>query len=85
MDPTTAASAACDYLAYSAYSLLGVLWYSMADAAQNSDNAVLAASKVKTRDFYIERILPRRDAHKVAYMAGPESTLAISGSEFDYL
>ena len=85
MDPTTAASAACDFLNYSAYSLIGVLWYSMADKAQRSDNAVLAASKVKTRDFYMQRILPRRDAHKVAYKAGSDSTLAISGSEFDYL
>jgi hypothetical protein len=85
MDATTAAAAACDYLAYSAYSLIGVLWYSMADKAQTSGNAVLAASKMKTRDFYVERILVRRDAHKAAYKAGPESTLAISGNEFDYL
>ena len=85
MDATTAASAACDYLAYSAYSLIGVLWYSMADKAQHVGNAVLAASKMKTRDFYMERILVRRDAHKAAYKAGPESTLAVSGNEFDYL
>ncbi|NDV91543.1 acyl-CoA dehydrogenase [Alteromonas sp. 345S023] len=85
MDATTAAAAACDYLAYTAYSLLGVLWYSMADTAANSDNAVLASSKQKTRDFYIARILPRRDAHKAAYCAGPDSTLAVAGSEFDYL
>ena len=85
MDATPAAAAACDYLAYSAYSLIGVLWYSMADKAQASGNAVLAASKMKTRDFYMERILVRRDAHKAAYKAGPESTLAISGNEFDYL
>jgi alkylation response protein AidB-like acyl-CoA dehydrogenase len=85
MDPTTAASAACDFLNYSAYSLIGVLWYSMADKAQRGENTVLAASKLKTRDFYMQRILPRRDAHKVAYKAGPDSTLAISGDEFDYL
>ena len=85
MDATTAASAACDYLAYSAYSLIGVLWYSMADKAQQVGNAVLAASKMKNRDFYMERILVRRDAHKAAYKAGPESTLAVSGNEFDYL
>jgi len=33
----------------------------------------------------MERILVRRDAHKAAYKAGSESTLAISGNEFDYL
>jgi len=57
----------------------------MADKAQHVGNAVLAASKMKTRDFYMERILVRRDAHKAAYKAGPESTLAVSGNEFDYL
>ncbi len=85
MDATTAASAACDYLAYTAYSLIGVLWFSMADTAAQSDNKVIATAKQKTRDFYIDRILPRRDAHKVAYSAGAESTLAIAASEFDYL
>ena len=85
MDGTTAAAAAADYLAYSAYSLIGVLWYSMADKAASTDNAVLASSKQKTRDFYMQRILPRRNAHKQAYSAGYESTLAVSGSEFDYI
>ena len=85
MDATTAAAAATDFLAYSAYSLIGVLWYSMADKAAHCDNAVLANSKRKTRDFYMQRILPRRNAHKEAYMSGPDSTLAVSGSEFDYL
>lgn len=84
MDPTTAAAAANDYLAYTAYSLIGVLWYSMSDSAQRSDNATIASSKQKTRDFFIQRILPRKEAHKTAMSAGYESTLAIAASEFDY-
>ncbi|WP_218352306.1 acyl-CoA dehydrogenase family protein [Alteromonas lipotrueiana] len=82
--PEDVASAACDYLAYTAYSLVGVLWYSMADAAKQSDNTDLASAKQKTCDFYQARILPRRDAHKVAMQAGAASVLSVSGSEFDY-
>ncbi|NMH60391.1 acyl-CoA dehydrogenase family protein [Alteromonas ponticola] len=79
------AAAACDYLAFSAYSLIGVLWYSMADTAQRTDNKVLAESKRKTCAFYEARILPRRDAHRLAFRAGAESVLAVAGAEFDYL
>ena len=85
MSPEDVAAAACDYLAYTAYSLLGVLWYSMADAAKRGDNATLAESKAKCSAFYEARILPRRDAHKVAFQSGAEKVLAVSGSEFDYL
>lgn len=85
MSPEDVAAAACDYLAYTAYSLIGVLWYSMADAAKRGDNATLAASKAKCSAFYEARILPRRDAHKVAFQSGAEKVLAVKGSEFDYL
>lgn len=85
MSPEDVAAAACDYLAYTAYSLIGVLWYSMADAAKRGDNATLAESKAKCSAFYEARILPRRDAHKVAFQSGAENVLAVSGSEFDYL
>ena len=80
-----AAGGACDYLAYSGYCLLGVLWYSMADCAAQSDNPVLAAGKQKTCDFYLQRILPRTSAHKAAMLAPAETLLALQGSEFDYL
>ena len=85
MNAPDAAAAACDYLAYCAYSLIGVLWYSMADSATDCDNQTLAAAKQKTCRFYETRVLPRREAHKAAYQAGCDSVLAVSGSEFDYL
>ena len=85
MSPEDVAAAACDYLAYTAYSLIGVLWHSMADAAKGGDNATLAKSKAKCSAFYEARILPRRDAHKVAFQSGAQKVLAVSGSEFDYL
>ena len=80
-----AAGGACDYLAYSGYCLLGVLWYSMADCASQSDNPVLAAGKQKTCDFYQQRLLPRSDAHKAALLESAETLLAVQGNEYDYL
>ncbi|GGF69171.1 acyl-CoA dehydrogenase family protein [Alteromonas lipolytica] len=80
-----AAGGACDYLAYSGYCLLGVLWYSMADAAATADNPVVAAGKQKTRDFYVQRILPRAQAHKSALQQSAETLLAPQGGEYDYL
>ncbi|MCW8090519.1 acyl-CoA dehydrogenase family protein [Alteromonas sp. ASW11-130] len=85
MDAKDVAAAACDYLAFSAYSLLGVLWYSIADSANRTDNKVMAESKRKTCAFYEARILPRRDAHRIAFKAGADAILAVAGSEFDYL
>ncbi|WP_100656181.1 acyl-CoA dehydrogenase family protein [Alteromonas flava] len=83
--PEDVAGGACDYLNYTAYVLLGVLWYSMADAAVKTDNAALAAGKVKTRDFYIKRLLPRKDMHKASLVAGAEDLTAVDDREFDYL
>ncbi|MBU3021035.1 acyl-CoA dehydrogenase family protein [Aestuariibacter sp. A3R04] len=85
MAPADAAAAACDYLAYTAYSLLSICWYSMADTARRGDNQTLAAAKRKCAEFYNQRILPRRDAHLAAMKSGAENVLSVSDSEFDYL
>jgi hypothetical protein len=81
---THAAGAACDYLNYTSYSLLGVLWLSMAESAAKSDNQTLASAKQKVCDFYIARMLPRGDAHKAAYLNDSDGILSVSGAEFDY-
>jgi alkylation response protein AidB-like acyl-CoA dehydrogenase len=83
--PEDVAAAATDYLAFCSYSLLGVLWYSLADAATRCDNSTIASAKQKARDFYIARILPRKNNHLAAMEVGAESILAVSGSEFDYV
>ncbi|MDM7861728.1 acyl-CoA dehydrogenase family protein [Alteromonas sp. ASW11-36] len=83
--PEDVAGAATDYLFYTSYVVLGVLWYSMADVAVDTDNAALAAGKVKTRDFYIKRLLPRKDMHKSAIVNGADDLLAVDDREFDYL
>ena len=84
LNPENAAAAACDYLNYSAYMLIGVLWLSMADKAALGDNAVLAAGKQKTCDFYLQRVLPRKDMHKAALQSDADVLLAVTEGEFDY-
>lgn len=76
------ASGAYDYLLFSSYSLIGVCWLSMADKASESDNEVLKASKRKTCDFYIKRLLPKKDLHKQSLTLGSEDLLALQEDEF---
>lgn len=83
--PEDVAGGACDYLNYTSYAIMGVLWYSMADTAVKTDNAALASGKIKTRDFYVKRLLPRKDMHKSSLLAGAEDLLAHNDREFDYL
>lgn len=85
LPPEEVAGAASDYLNYSAYAIIGVLWYSMADAAVKTDNSAIAAGKVKTRDFYMKRVLPRKDMHKATIFAGSDDLLAVNDREFDYV
>ncbi|MFT5711926.1 MAG: alkylation response protein AidB-like acyl-CoA dehydrogenase, partial [Glaciecola sp.] len=66
------AGAATDYLHYSAYSLLGVLWLDMASAAQHSSNELIAKGKSNTCNFYIKRLLPRKDIHRSVVLSAAD-------------
>ncbi|MFQ3206119.1 MAG: alkylation response protein AidB-like acyl-CoA dehydrogenase [Glaciecola sp.] len=79
------AGAATDYLHYSAYSLLGVLWLDMASAAQHSSNELVAKGKANTCDFYIKRLLPRKDIHKSVVLAAADDLMAVEDQQFDYI
>lgn len=76
LSPIDLAGAACDYLDYSAYSLLGVIWISMADTAGQSDNEALKAEKAATCMFFIKRLLPRKELFKLNLQTGAEDLLA---------
>lgn len=83
-DPTFLASGAYDYLNYSGYALIGVLWLSIADTASTHSNEVLKASKLKTCEFYQKRLLPKKDQHKAALQLGGDDLLALDDEEFIY-
>lgn len=78
------AGAATDYLHYSGYIILGILWLQMADAAKRSNNPKIKAGKAKTCDFYIKRILPRKDTHKGVLLSSASDLMALGEDDFDY-
>jgi hypothetical protein len=79
------AAAATDFMHYSAYCLLGVVWLSMADAASQSNNEKIRSGKAKTCAFYIKRLLPRKDLYKQNLLSGAEDLMLLAENEFDYL
>jgi alkylation response protein AidB-like acyl-CoA dehydrogenase len=83
-DATNLAGAAYDYMNYSAYSLLGVIWLSMADTAQQSDNPKVRAGKANTCAFYMKRLLPRKDLHKQNLMVDATDLMAVEDQQYDY-
>lgn len=80
--PTFLASGAYDYMLYSSYTLIGVIWLSMADAASSNDNETFKAGKINTANFYMKRILPRKDLHKAAIQLGDDDLLSPTQDEF---
>lgn len=79
--------AAVDYLMYGGYITLAYYWLVMAKTAQDAlaagaDDAGFYQAKIKTAQFYFDRILPRTEAHKGMMLAGVDSTMAMSEEEF---
>lgn len=79
------AGAANDYMFYSAYCLIGVIWISMADKAAGSANEHLHKGKQATCEFYIKRIMPRKDLHRANLLQSADDLMVIDGSQFDYI
>ncbi|GAA0855322.1 acyl-CoA dehydrogenase family protein [Aliiglaciecola litoralis] len=78
------AGAAYDYMHYSAYSILGVLWLSMADRAQASDNQSIKEGKKSTCAFYLKRILPRKELYKTNLLNDASDLIDVADALFDY-
>lgn len=81
--------AAVDYLMYSGYITLGYYWAQMAEKAQaaldaGTDEADFYNAKIKTANFYFQRILPRTESHKLAMLNGVDSMLALDEEHFAF-
>jgi alkylation response protein AidB-like acyl-CoA dehydrogenase len=83
-DAIDAAGAATDYLHYSGYIIVGILWLQMADAAKKSSNPKIKMGKPATCDFYIKRILPRKEAHRAVVLSSASDLMALDEDGFDY-
>lgn len=84
LSATDLAGAAYDYMHYSAYCLLGVLWLSMADSALAAENSAVKQGKQVTCAFFLKRLLPRKDLFKANLLNDASDLMAMNDAEFDY-
>ncbi len=84
VNPVDVAGASSDYLHYSSYIILGVLWLDMENTAKQSDNELLAQGKQKTCEFFLKRLLPRKEVHRQVILSSADDLMNIANGEFDY-
>ncbi|WP_206486356.1 acyl-CoA dehydrogenase C-terminal domain-containing protein [Thalassotalea sp. G2M2-11] len=83
-------SASVDYLMYSGYITMGYFWAQMAQAAYEKlagevENRDFYRAKIKTAEFYFERILPRIKGHAATMMADPKSLMQLDEELLSFL
>ena len=80
-------AASVDYLMFSGYVVLALIWLRMASVAQaalneSSNEQAFYQAKIHTAQFYFERLLPRAMAHHAAAMAGAASVMNLPDDQF---
>jgi hypothetical protein len=80
-------SASVEYLMYSGYITMAYLWAMMAqkaneEIAKKPDNIDFYRAKVRTAEFYFERIFPRIKTLSKTMMAKPRSLMRITSEQF---
>jgi alkylation response protein AidB-like acyl-CoA dehydrogenase len=88
VNPDAIGAAAVDFLMYSGYAVLAYFWGRMALIAKQQSNAAddpFLAGKIATARFYMERILPRAEAHRRGAEAGAGSMMDIDAAGFAHI
>lgn len=83
-------SASVDYLMYSGYITMGYFWAQMAQSAYEKlagdvENRDFYRAKIKTAEFYFDRILPRIKSHAATMMADPKSLMQLDEDLLSFL
>lgn len=83
-------SASVDYLMYSGYIVMAYFWAQMAQTsyeklATDVENRDFYRSKIKTAEFYFERLLPRTKAHAKTMMADPKTLMQLDQELLSFL
>jgi len=83
-------SASVDYLMYSGYIMMAYFWAKMAQAAYEKlagevENRDFYRAKIKTAEFYFERILPRTKSLAKTMMANPKSLMQLDEELLSFL
>ena len=80
-------AASVDYLMFSGYVLLGLVWAASARAAQQkleegTDEEAFYRAKIQTAEFYFAKILPRTTTLLETIATGPQPLMDIQESDF---
>jgi hypothetical protein len=79
-------AASVDYLMYSGYVVLGYMWALMAKTAQEKIDSGASddfyQAKLKTADFYFNRILPRTRALVETMTSGSDDLMSLDEEHF---
>ena len=83
-------SASVDYLMYSGYITMAYFWAQMAQAAYEKlatdvDNRDFYRAKIKTAEFYFERMLPRTKSLATTMMADPKTLMQLDEELLSFL
>ena len=83
-------SASTDYLMYSGYIVMGYFWAKMAQTAYEKlagevENRDFYRAKIKTAEFYFERILPRTKSLSKTMMADPKTLMQLDQELLSFL
>ncbi|GHG02120.1 acyl-CoA dehydrogenase C-terminal domain-containing protein [Thalassotalea marina] len=83
-------SASVDYLMYSGYVVMGYFWAQMAQASYEKlagevENRDFYRAKIKTAEFYFERIFPRIKSLSATMMADPKSLMQLDQELLSFL
>lgn len=83
-------SASVDYLMYSGYIVMAYFWAQMAQAAYEKlatdvENRDFYRAKIKTAEFYFERMLPRTKSLATTMMADPKTLMQLDQELLSFL
>jgi len=71
-------------LMYSGYATMAYFWARIARVASAHEDDAFMRGKVKTAQFFFDRILPRANAHRQAALSGADSLMDVSANEFGH-
>lgn len=80
-------SASVDYLMYSGYMMMAYMWAMIAQKAnekltEGTDDKEFYKSKIRTAEFYYDRIMPRMKVHAKTMMTSPSSLMKMNEDQF---
>jgi len=86
-DRDAVGAASVDYIMFSGYVLLGVVWAASARVAykrleEGTKEEAFYRAKIQTAEFYFAKILPRTTSLLETMQAGPESLMKLDANEF---